>query len=155
LEFTCRFGYPTISIMLEGITSGIGEFLYEIASGHPYELKTKKGFQVGVVCAVPPFPYESKTEMDMYQDLSIIFKKSNLDGIHLGDIKLVDNDFKIAGHTGYALVVTGSGATMKDARNQAYAHIDNIMLQNMFFRTDIGTRWYDDSDKLQSWGYLY
>ncbi len=155
LEFTCRFGYPTISIQMEGITSPLGEFLRAIANGEPFELKTKRGFQVGVVCAVPPFPYDDKSEMEIYRDLSILFKKPNLEGVHLGDVKLVENEWRIAGQTGYALVVTGAGTTVDDARREVYRRLENIMLQNMFFRTDIGLGWYEDSDRLQTWGYLY
>lgn len=155
LEYTSRFGYPTISIQEEGVISEWGEFLHAIASKQQYELKTKKGFQVGVVCAVPPFPYDDKSEMAIYKDLSILFKKPVLDGVHLGDVKIVEGNWRIAGETGYALVVTGSGATVEDARKQAYFRIDNIMLQNMFYRTDIGLRWSEDSDRLQTWGYLY
>lgn len=155
LEFTCRFGYPTISIQIEGVTSDWGDFLYKIAGGENYELKTKKGFQMGVVIATPPFPYDDKKEMSIYKDLSVIFKKPNLDGIHLGDVKLEDGNWRIAGDTGYALVVTGSGATVEDARKQTYGRIENILLQNMFYRTDIGLGWCEDSDKLQTWGYLF
>lgn len=155
LEFTTRFGYPTISIQEEGVISEWGDFLFSIAKGNPYELRTKKGFQIGVVCATPPFPYEDKEEMNIYRDLSIIFKKPGLEGIHLGDIKMVDENWRIAGNTGYALVVTGSGATVEDARKQVYGRIENIILQNIFYRTDIGLGWYQDSDKLQTWGYLY
>ena len=140
---------------MEGIISDWGEFLYALAKGENFDLKTKKGFQLGVVCAVPPFPYSDKSEMDIYKDLSIIFKKPHLEGIHLGDVKLVDNNWRIAGDTGYALVVTGSGTTTEDARKQVYSRLENILLQNMFYRTDIGLGWYEDSDKLQTWGYLY
>lgn len=155
LEWTCRFGYPHLSIAMEGITSPWGEFLYSIAKGENFELKTKKGFQIGVVVAVPPFPFDDQAEMSIYKDLSIIFKKSNMDGVHMGDVKLVDGNWQIAGQTGYALVVTGSGTTVEDARKQVYLRLENILLQNMFYRTDIGTNWYKDSDKLQTWGYLY
>ncbi len=157
LEFTCRFGYPTISIQMEGVVSPWGEFLCMIARGEPYDLKTKKEFQVGVVVAVPPFPYSDKREFAIYKDFSILFRKTvlpNLEGIHLGEVKFADGDWRLAGVTGYALVVTGSGSTMEDARKQAYRRIKGIMLQNMFYRTDIGIRWYEDSDKLQMWGYL-
>ena len=44
LEFTCRFGYPTISIQIEGIVSGVGDFLYCLAKKEQFELKIKKGF---------------------------------------------------------------------------------------------------------------
>lgn len=155
LEFTCRFGYPHISIAMEGVTSEWGVFLNAIAKGENFDLKTKKGFQIGVICAVPPFPYDDKNEMSIYKDLSIIFKKPNLDGMHLGDVKLVEGNWQIAGETGYALVVTGSGVTVEDSRKQVNSRLENILLQNMFYRTDIGLGWYEDSDKLQTWGYLY
>ncbi|MDD5317926.1 MAG: phosphoribosylamine-glycine ligase, partial [Candidatus ainarchaeum sp.] len=32
---------------------------------------------------------------------------------------------------------------------------ENIMIPNMFYRTDIGERWVRDSDLLHMWGYLY
>ena len=155
LEFTCRFGYPTISLQLEGIQTPAGEWLYKMAKGEAFALKTKRGFQVCVVIAVPPYPFNDKHVFATYKDSSILFKKPNLDGIHLGDVKFVNGDWHLAGESGYVLVVTGSGSTVEEARKQTYSRIKNILLQNMFYRTDIGVRWYTDSDKLQTWGYLY
>jgi len=155
LEFTSRFGYPTISIQMEGITTPMGEFLYKLAKKEPVDLKTKKGFQIGVAIVVPPFPFDDKNEIFIYKDLSILFKKDNLDGIHLGDVKKNNGTWSVAGESGYVLVVTGSGLTVDDARRQVYSRVNNILLQNMFYRTDIGFKWYKDSDKLQTWGYLY
>lgn len=155
LEFTCRFGYPTISIQMEGVQSAWGEFLFALARGDSFELKTKKGFQIGAVIAVPPFPYDDQKTTDTYKDLSILFKKPNMEGLHLGDVKIVDGDWKVAGESGYVLVVTGAGTTVTDARREMYNRIGNVMLQNMFYRTDIGAKWTEDSDRLQTWGYLY
>ena len=155
LEFTTRFGYPTISVQMEGVLSEWGDFLYKIASGLPYDLKTKKGFQIGVVCVVPPFPFNDKVEIEIYRDLSIIFTKSSLEGVHLGDVKLIDGEWRIAGNSSYALVITGSGTTVEDARKQAYSRVEGILLQNMFYRTDIGLKWSEDGDKLYTWGFLY
>ena len=154
LEFTCRFGYPTINIQQEGVLSNWGEFLYAIANHQDFNLKTKKGFQVGVVCVTPPFPYDDPSELELYKDLSILFKKPSLEGIRLGDVKIVDGVWRTAGNSSYHLIVTGSGATMEEARKQAYSRIENIMLINMIYRTDIGATWHDDSDRLRSWGYL-
>ena len=154
LEFTCRFGYPTISIQQEGILSEWGEFFYMLANHKPYELKTKKGFQLGVVCVVPPFPYDEKKTLEIYKDLSILFKKPNIDGIHLGDVKITDGAWRVAGSSAYVLVVTGSGSTMEEARKQTYLRIENIILINMFYRTDIGLSWSEDRDKLMTWGYI-
>jgi phosphoribosylamine--glycine ligase len=155
LEFTCRFGYPTISIQQEGVTSDWGDFFHAIANHQNFDLKTKRGFQVGVVCVVPPFPYDDPSEMDLYKDLSILFKKPNLEGIHIGDVKMVDGVWRIAGSSAYVLIVTGHGTTMEEARKQVYSRLENIMLLNIIYRTDIGATWGEDSDKLQTWGYLY
>ncbi len=159
LEFTSRFGYPTISIQMEGIVTPMNEFLYNMAAAtEGFELKTKKGFQIGVVVAVPPYPFNDPASFKRYsEDAVILFKKqdSNMTGIHIGDVKLVENDWRLAGVSGYALVVTGSGSTVERARNQVYRRVENIMLPNMFFRTDIGLKWNTDSDKLQTWSYLY
>ncbi|MFH1476747.1 MAG: phosphoribosylamine--glycine ligase [Verrucomicrobiota bacterium] len=155
LEFTSRFGYPTISVQMEGVSSEWGNFLYRLAQKEKPELKIKKGFQIGVVIVVPPFPYEDKREAAIYQDLSILFRKPNLDGVHLGDVKIVNDTWAVAGDSGYVLVITGSGITVEETRKQVYSRVNNIILQNMYYRTDIGARWPRDSDRLHMWGYLY
>lgn len=155
LEFTSRFGYPTISIHIEGVTSKWGEFLYSLASGENAQLKTKRGFQVGVVIAVPPFPFnDEKTFRKFSEEAIILFKKSDLTGVHLGEVKREGSDWHIAGRSGYSLVVTGSGDTTEEAREMAYKRVANIMIPNMFYRTDIGSRWVRDSDLLLSFGYM-
>ena len=155
LEFTSRFGYPTISIHMEGVTSKWGRFLHALTKGEDVELNTKKGFQVGVVIAVPPFPFnDDRTFRKFSEEATILFKTQNLDGIHLGEVKMEGNDWRIAGRSGYSLVVTGSGNTTEEARGQAYKRVSNIMIPNMFYRTDVGSGWVRDSDLLLSYGYL-
>ncbi len=155
LEFTCRWGYPHISIAMEGVLSEWGYFLDGIAKKQKPEMRTKRGFQVGVVVAVPPFPFDDARAFKRYSEgAAIIFKKPVYDGMHLGDVKVVDGDWRLAGNSGYALVVTGSGTTMEESRSVAYNRIKNIIIPNMFYRTDIGERWVTDSDKLLMWSYL-
>jgi phosphoribosylamine--glycine ligase len=155
LEFTTRFGYPTISIQMEGITSEWGTFLYELAQGKDAQLKTKKGYQVGVVVTIPPWPFQDDKAFKKYSEgATILFRRQSLDGIHIGEVKLEEGDWHIAGNSGYALVVTGSGATMADAIEEAYKNVRNVMIPNMFYRNDIGRRWAHDCDVLLSWGYI-
>ena len=157
LEFTSRFGYPTIHVQLESLLMPAGEWLYKLSQGENFELKTKKGFQVGVEIFVPTHFAKSKDKeiIEIYRDLPIFFKKrTNLEGIHIQDIKSVDGVWRVAGESGSLLVVTGSGNTVEEARHQVYARIQNIIIQNMFYRTDIGSRWRVDSDKLHTWGYV-
>ena len=154
-SLNCRFGYPTISIQMEGVTSDWGPFLSDIAHGNDTQLKTKKGYQIGVVVAIPPWPFEDEKAFKKYSEgATILFRRQSLDGIHIGEVKLEEGDWHIAGNSGYALVVTGSGATMADAIDKAYQNVRNVMIPNMFYRNDIGQRWTHDSDMLLSWGYI-
>lgn len=156
LEFTARFGYPTISIQQEGILNPIGEFLYQLAAGDQIKLRTRSGFQVGVRLVVPPFPFyrDTKTFEINSKDAVILFKKPQREGIHIEDVKEINGEWVIAGTSGVVLIVVGSGQTMKQAQAQVYNRIQNIMMPNMYYRKDIGNRWFEDSDKLHNWGYL-
>lgn len=156
LEFTARFGYPTISIQQEGIQMPISDFLYTLATGELKKFKAKSGFQIGVRIVTPPFPYggDAKILGKHSRNAAVIFKKPNLEGVHIEDIKLVDGQWVLTGTSGVALIVVGSGSTMKQAHNQVYNRISNILIPDMYYRTDIGYRWFEDSDKLHNWGYL-
>jgi phosphoribosylamine--glycine ligase len=155
LEFTSRFGFPTISIQQEGINNLLSDFLYGMATGTMNQFKTKSGFQVGVEIVVPPFPFEDpETFRVQSKDNVIHFNKPNKDGIHIEDIKIVNGEWVVAGNTGIVMTVCGTGSTMKAAKQQAYQRIKNIVIPHMYYRTDISDRWYEDSDKLHNWGYL-
>jgi len=153
LEFTARFGYPTISIQKDGIINPISEVLYSLANGKDYQLKVKKGFQVGVRIIVPPYPFRDKKTFNSYsRGATIVFKKLNsLEGIHIEDVKIVNGEWVVTGSAGVALIVVGTGLTMKEAQRQAYSRIDNILIPNMYYRKDIGDRWFEEGDKLYSW----
>ncbi len=155
LEWCARFGYPTISIQQEGMITPVGEFLYGLAEGNLTKFKERSGFQVGVRIVVPPFPFKDKQTFESNsKDAVIIFKKPNRDGVHIEDVKNVDGEWLVTGTSGVVLIVVGMGPTMRAAQKQAYARIDNVMIPNMYYRKDIGDRWYEDSDRLHNWGYL-
>ena len=155
LEFTARFGYPTISIQSEGISMPISEFLFGMADGSLSRFKTKRGFQIGLRIVVPPFPYDDpKTFAANSKDRVVIFRKPNLDGIHIEDIREKNGEWLIAGNSGVVMIGRGSGLSVKQAQAQAYGRVKNILIPNMYYRTDIGDRWVEDHDKLHAWGYL-
>ncbi len=155
LEFTARFGYPTISIQQEGLTTPMSELLAALARGEKIDLKTRSGFQVGVRIVVPPFPFDDpKTFEANSEERVIIFRKPDTTGVHIEDVKLVNGEWVITGTSGVVLIVVGMGQTMRLAQAQTYNRIGNIMIPNMYYRTDIGDRWFEDHDRLHNWGYL-
>ncbi|MBI2069948.1 MAG: phosphoribosylamine--glycine ligase [Elusimicrobia bacterium] len=155
LECTSRFGMPTLSIQMEAMVTPVSELLAALACHEPLNLKVKRGFQVGVVVAVPPFPFDDlKTFKKYSEDSIVLFKRPVKEGIWPADIKIVDGEWRLTGSSGYPMVVTGAGPTMEDARKEAYNRLKNIVIPNMFYRTDIGERWVRDGDLLRTWGYV-
>jgi phosphoribosylamine--glycine ligase len=155
LEYTSRFGYPTISIQQEGMLTPISEFFWDLANGQEPKWRTRSGFQIGVRIVVPPFPFDDEETFNSFsKNAAIVFKRPMNEGIHIEDVKEVNGQWVVAGTSGVVLIVCGTGQTMKQAQVQVYSRIKNILIPNMYYRTDIGDRWVEDSDKLHNWGYL-
>jgi phosphoribosylamine--glycine ligase len=155
LEFTARFGYPTISIQQEAMTTPIGQFFCDLAAGVNPKLKVKSGFQIGVRIVVSPFPFDDDATFEsVSRNAAILFKKGIPEEVHIEDVKQVNGQWYVAGTSGVVLVVCGVGQTMRQAQAQAYTRVRNIMIPDMYYRDDIGERWFEDHDKLHTWGYL-
>jgi phosphoribosylamine--glycine ligase len=156
LEFTSRFGYPTISIQQEGLLTPIGELFAKLADGTCTRARARSGFQIGVRVVVPPFPYKDKETFESTsKDAVILFKTPSRDGIHIEDVRSFNEEWMVTGTSGVVLIVCGIGSTMKQAQRQAYNRVRNVMIPNMYYREDVGDRWSEeDSDRLHSWGYL-
>ena len=88
------------------------------------------------------------------ENAAIVFKKPPNDEYHIEDVKQVNSQWLVAGTSGVILIVVGLGQTMKQAQSQVYSRIKNVMIPNMYYRTDIGDRWDGDSDRLHNWGIL-
>ncbi|WP_254535668.1 phosphoribosylglycinamide synthetase C domain-containing protein [Halomarina litorea] len=155
LEFTPRFGYPTITLQEESFESPTGEFLYRLAHGEETDLRVHGGYQVGVRVCLPPFPFSDPQTFDENSRNAAIVFEGDCEGVHIEDTKNVDGQWRVAGESGVALVVTGMGETMTAARERAYDRIEDVIVPNMYYRDDIGERWVEgEGDRLQAWGYL-
>ncbi len=155
LEFTTRFGFPQVYIQRDGIAEPFGKILYKVAKGESFKINTKRGFQVGAYMVVPPFPYNDKETFNLFsKDAVVVVKKNMKEGIHPMHLKQINGEWLITGDSGLALLVTGTGTTMKEAQKQLYNRISNVLINNSYYRTDIGDRWTEDSDKLWSWKLL-
>lgn len=156
LEFTPRFGYPTITLQQESFESPTGRFFYDLAHGNDPDLAVHNGYQVGVRVVLPPFPFDDERTYDENsRNAAVVFETDDREGIHIEDAKRVDGQWRVAGESGMPLVVTGKGDTMQDARDQCYGRVDDVVIPNLYYRDDIGERWIDgDGDRLQAWGYL-
>mgnify|MGYP006273341849 CR=1 FL=1 len=156
LEFTPRFGYPTIALQEESFRTPTGEFFADLARGADPELRVHQGYQVAVRVVLPPFPFDDPTTYDENsRNAAIVFQSGSREGIHIEDAKRVDGQWRAAGESGMPLVVTGMGETMQAAREQCYGRVEDLLIPNRYYRDDIGERWIaGDGDRLQAWGYL-
>ena len=161
LEFTPRFGYPTITLQQETFESPTGEFFYRLARGEDPTLDVYEGYAVAIRLVLPPFPFDDpKTYDENSRNAAVVFETDEgaggpPAGVHIEDAKNVDGQWRAAGESGMPLVVTGKGETMQAARAQAYDRIDSIVVPNCYYRDDIGERWIEgDGDRLLAWGYL-
>jgi phosphoribosylamine---glycine ligase len=155
LEFTSRFGYPQVYIQKDAITEDFGVLLYRIANESTVSIQVKKGFQVGAYMVVPPFPFHDPKSFRLFsKDSVVVFKSPNRDGVHPIQVKIINGQWLVTGDSGIVVLVTGSGLTIKDAQKNMYNRISNVIINNSYYRNDIGNRWAEDSDKLLSWGYI-
>jgi phosphoribosylamine--glycine ligase len=154
LEFTPRFGYPTIALQEESLESGTGAFFAALARGENPSPEVHTGYQVGVRVVLPPFPFDDEETYDENsRNAAVVFQSESRAGIHLEDTKRVDGQWRAAGESGMPLVVTGKSETMQAAREQAYGRVEDVLIPNLYYRDDIGERWVDgDGDRLQAWG---
>jgi phosphoribosylamine--glycine ligase len=155
LEFTPRFGVPTIWLQMEGIKSKLGDFFYAMGAGKHFNLDTESGIQICVVVAVSPFPFEDPRAFKKYsEDKEVHLKDPSLGGIYLADVKHDGDRLVLAGNSGYACVCVGKGMTFEEAKEEVYKRVKSIDIPDMFYRTDIGHKWPKDRDLLESWGWM-
>jgi phosphoribosylamine--glycine ligase len=98
LEFTSRFGYPTIMIQQEAMLTPIGEFLYDLARGETPKLRVKSGFQIGVRIVVSPFPFDDDATFEsVSRNAVILFKKPATEEVHIEDVRQVNEQWLVTG----------------------------------------------------------
>src|SRR5450755_848493 len=135
LEFTARFGYPTISIQQAAMITPMGQFFWDLASGLDPKLKVRSGFQIGVRIVVPPFPFDDDETFDAFsKNSAIVFKKPPADETHIEDVKQLNGQWLIAGTSGVILIIVGTGQPMKQAKPQGYSRIKNVLIPNRYYR---------------------
>lgn len=168
LEFTMRPGWPTFNIQQALHEGDPVEWLGCLCEGQggqrlpPVTLSTPC---VGVVMALPDFPYSHITRKEVTGvPVYIPQRPSLLDRIHPCEIMAGEAPTDINGKVvmapcwltsgDYVLVVTGTGETIRQARDQAYRTVEQIKIPaSPFWRKDIGQRLAKCLPEIQRHGY--
>jgi phosphoribosylamine--glycine ligase len=120
------------------------------------DFATDDGFAVGVVLTVPPFPQSDRYEQ-ISKGMPILFRgmlsAEDERNLHFAEVERRDGLLLTSGELGYLMVATGRGPTAETAREAAYALAGRVVVPNLRYRTDIGTKFVArDRDLLRRWG---
>ena len=131
VEFNARFGDPETQVVLPLLETPLAGLLHAAATGtladHP-PLRWREGAAVTVVVAAPGYPEHPRPGSPI----------TGADGegvLHAGTAVAPDGSVVSAG--GRVLSVTGLGADLAAARQQAYERLAGIRLADAHWRTDI------------------
>ena len=131
VEFNCRFGDPETQPLLTRLQTPLYEVLYAAATGSLGDhapLEWGSGAAVGVVVAAQGYPVSPrKGDPITGADAEGVF--------HAGTA--LDTSGQLVSAGGRVLTVVGTGTTLAEAREAAYAKVAGITLPGGFHRSDI------------------
>ena len=159
LEFTARFGYDALFVLLEMYKGKISDLLYSVASGVARKMEFRGEFGLGIDLCVPPYPLHS--DPDMYKDVLIQgVSEENKRHLWLYDVYKVGDRFLCAGCGGDVGAVTARGDKVgnfnpiRDAHRRVTRTISNLVIPDLMWRRDIGDRVQRELEQLKAWGWL-
>ncbi len=157
LEFTSRFGYPGYAIC-GALQNEAWDVIFKKMLRGNTSLDTADGFAAGVVLSVPPFPHrQGYAELSKGAPISFgaSMTAADHDCLHLGEVAMHGTQLVTSGMDGYVGVATGTGNTVKEASDCAYALARKVVVPNLRYRVDIGERVAShDLGRLKSLGYI-
>ena len=141
IEYNCRFGDPETQVVLPLLKSDLLTVMRATTDGTLAE--TPVEFSDGAACCVVmasegyPLKYQKGFEITMSEDAA---KHTYVAGARLEEGRLLTNGGRVLG-------VTGTGATLKEAIDKAYARVQEVSFGNAYYRKDIGRRALEACEK--------
>lgn len=133
VEFNCRFGDPETQAVLALLNTPLGGVLRAVAEGRLHELpplEWRDAFALTVVLAAEGYPQDPVTGGEIHG--------AAREGVLHAGTAVHDGQLVSAG--GRVLNVIGVGATLADARAQAYEIMHGVSLVGSFYRSDIALK---------------
>lgn len=161
LEFTCRLGWPAFFLQCAQHEEPV-QWMRDALDGKD-TLRVSQAMFSCVVVTIPPYPSKHIKREDVEGIPIRGITQENFKNVHLVSVmtgrdvdmvngKPVEKDmFKTAGE--YVLVVNGQGPTVKTATKRMYEVVDQIHLNNMQVRDDIGEKFAKTLPQLHELGY--
>jgi len=154
LEITFRLGYDAIEALMEGLKESVTDLFFETAIGVKKEMAITDDYMIAVRLSVPPWPHGEPDNESVGMPI-IGINEFNLKHLYLTDAYRDEREnYLYAGGDGAILKVTARGRDIQEARNRVYRTIDNLTIQDVQYRSDIGLRAIKDIKQLKDWGWL-
>lgn len=143
LEFSPRCGYDATPTLAWANNHGFGSKIGMILGVLPIEERLfgyRDTIWAGVRLYVPPYPFECKSEElahKVYQTCAgvpILGHEELAEDLWLYDACKVDGEFCMAGTSGIVGIAFGSGDTVAEAGERAYAVADRLHVPNKSYR---------------------
>lgn len=165
LEFTCRPGWPTFNIQQQLHEEPV-EWLKTLAEGRDPKSFAADWIALGVVLAIPDYPYSKTTAKDV-KGIPVTGPPIQdwLANIHPCEMMMGTAPARIAGKVrmdhpamvtagDYVLVAAAGGTTVRAAKRAAYKALEEVRIPNSpMYRTDIGDRLKEQLPLIQAAGY--
>lgn len=135
LEFNCRFGDPETQVLMPLLESDLVELALATIAGRLHEtpLQFSSRAAVCVVLASGGYPHEYRTGLPI-EGLEQASQSPNVLIFHAGTRT---EGGRIVTSGGRVLNIVGLGATLAEARENAYRAIEQIQFEGMHYRSDI------------------
>lgn len=154
LEFTCRFGYPGFAVLEPLQALGWGELFRLLVDRSAERFPTHGGFSTGVVLTTPPMPL-SRKDVAAPVGLPLMIDGADPRHVHLGEVGRPQSRLVTSGLYGWTAVVTGTGQTIAQSKQAAYANAAQVRVPNLRYRLDIGDALINgELALLETWGWL-
>lgn len=140
LEYNVRFGDPETQVVLPLVEGDLLEAFAACARGELAQsppLRIGAGAAMTVVAAAAGYP-EAYEKGRVIEGLTGSDDRGTSLIFHAGTAEDADGTLRTSG--GRVLAVTGRGATLAEAREEAYRTLEGIRFEGMFHRKDIGAR---------------
>ena len=146
------FKYDLLYAFFEGVQEELGRALHSIATGEKKIFRFPSAYTIAVKISIPPFPYtHTRSNVSTLNG----FCPENEKHIWLQNAE-IDASGRVVSAVGNGVIatVTARGCSVQECRRRVYRTVKNLLIEDVQYRRDIGTRAKGTFDKLKEWKWI-
>ncbi len=135
LEYNCRFGDPETEVIVPRLAGDLATLLMAVATDRPDEAEVVMGADAAVTVVAASGGYPGSYETGV--PITGLDAAAEVPGAVVFHAGTAQADGRVVTAGGRVLSVTGTGASIGEARDHAYAAVARVSFEGMTTRTDI------------------